>query len=131
MKVKGLIKATISVANNLVQHDRTKHIGINRHFIKEKPTGGQLCIPFVQSRRQLAYIFTKGLQSKDFLTMIPKMGMKDTHTRGGVLDSRVNTWYSCKYVAIIEKGLTWWCKAINGRSYSINQGRQKGRQQSI
>ncbi|KAA0043290.1 hypothetical protein IC582_028945 [Cucumis melo] len=29
-------KATISIANDLVQHDRTKHVEIDRHFIKER-----------------------------------------------------------------------------------------------
>lgn len=29
-------KATISIAHNPVQYDRTKHVEIDRHFIKEK-----------------------------------------------------------------------------------------------
>ena len=29
-------KATISIAQNPVQHDRTKHVEIDRHFIEEK-----------------------------------------------------------------------------------------------
>ena len=31
--------ATISIAKNLVHHDRTKHVEIDRHFIKEKIEG--------------------------------------------------------------------------------------------
>ena len=29
-------KSTINIANNSIQHDRTKHIEIDRFFIKEK-----------------------------------------------------------------------------------------------
>ena len=29
-------KVAINIAHNVVQHDRTKHIKIDRHFIKEK-----------------------------------------------------------------------------------------------
>jgi hypothetical protein len=54
-------KATISTANNPVQHDRTKHMEIDRHFIKEKIDNGIMCLPFVRTTEQLADIFTKGL----------------------------------------------------------------------
>lgn len=33
-------KLTISIADNLVQHKKTKHIKVNRHFIKEKLDSG-------------------------------------------------------------------------------------------
>jgi len=33
-------KSAISIAHNLVQHDRTKHVEIDRHFIKEKLDNG-------------------------------------------------------------------------------------------
>lgn len=29
-------KAVISIAHDLVQHDKTKHVEVNRHFIEEK-----------------------------------------------------------------------------------------------
>jgi 5,10-methylenetetrahydrofolate reductase len=29
-------KAAIDIANNPVQHDRTKHLKVDRHFIKQK-----------------------------------------------------------------------------------------------
>ena len=35
-------KSAISIAHNPVQHDRTKHIEIDKHFIKEKLDSG-LC----------------------------------------------------------------------------------------
>jgi hypothetical protein len=40
-------KAAISIAQNPVQHDHTKHVEIDRHFIKEKIDSGDVCMPFV------------------------------------------------------------------------------------
>lgn len=39
-------KAVISIAHNRVQHDRTKHIEIDRHFIKEQIEAGETYLPF-------------------------------------------------------------------------------------
>ncbi|XP_038891691.1 secreted RxLR effector protein 161-like [Benincasa hispida] len=40
-------KAAISIANNPVQHDRTKHVEIDRHFIKERLDNGSICISYI------------------------------------------------------------------------------------
>jgi hypothetical protein len=37
------------IANNLVQHDRTKHIEVDRHFIKEKLLLKLVDIHFIRS----------------------------------------------------------------------------------
>ena len=42
-------KAAISIANNSVQHDRTKYLEIDRHFIQEKLDNGSICISFIPS----------------------------------------------------------------------------------
>ncbi|EXB78682.1 hypothetical protein L484_004047 [Morus notabilis] len=47
-------KATISIAHNPVQHDRTKHVEIDRHFIKEKIEAEAICMPFVPTSQQVA-----------------------------------------------------------------------------
>nr|KYP51527.1 Copia protein [Cajanus cajan] len=42
-------KAAIIISQNPVRHDRTKHVEIDIHFIKEKVDASQICMPFVPS----------------------------------------------------------------------------------
>ncbi|KAL6323249.1 hypothetical protein AAG906_029256 [Vitis piasezkii] len=53
-------QATKNIAHNLVHHDRTNHMEIDRHFIKEKLGIRLICTPYVPSSKQLADILTKG-----------------------------------------------------------------------
>lgn len=80
-------KSAINIAHNPVQHDRTKHVEIDRHFIKEKLESGLLCMPYVSSGEQLADVLTKGLSSTSLQRILNKLGMKDIFTpslRGSV-----------------------------------------------
>ena len=77
-------KAAISIANNPVQHDRTKHVEIDRHFIKEKLEGGVVCVPFLPSSQQIADVFTKGLLRQNFEYFVSKLGMVNIPTCRGV-----------------------------------------------
>ena len=42
-------KAAISIFENSVQHDRTKHVEVDRHFIKENIEAKIVDLPFVRS----------------------------------------------------------------------------------
>ncbi|RVW99728.1 Retrovirus-related Pol polyprotein from transposon RE1 [Vitis vinifera] len=68
-------KAVISISHNLVQHDKTKHIEVDKHFIKEKIEKGIICMTYIPTREQLADIFTKGLQKLTFEDFIGKLDM--------------------------------------------------------
>ncbi|KAA0025288.1 Cysteine-rich RLK (receptor-like protein kinase) 8 [Cucumis melo var. makuwa] len=68
-------KAAISIANNPVQHDRTKHVEIDRHFIKERLDSGSICIPYIPSSQQIADVLTKGLLRPHFDLCVSKLGL--------------------------------------------------------
>lgn len=71
--------SAIAIAHNPVQHDRTKHVEIDRHFIKEKLEAGIIFFPFVRSELQLVDVLTKGVASRVFNESLFKLGMCDIH----------------------------------------------------
>jgi hypothetical protein len=72
-------KSAINIANNPVQHDRTKHVEIDRFFIKEKLDAGIIKIEYVSSGQQIADCLTKGLGTKECNLACDKMGMIDIY----------------------------------------------------
>jgi hypothetical protein len=70
-------KSAISIANNPVQHDRTKHIEINKFFIKEKLNSGLLELGHVSTKEQVANCLTKRIRSLDLARRCDKMGLMD------------------------------------------------------
>ncbi|GJV55936.1 hypothetical protein Tco_1456941 [Tanacetum coccineum] len=64
------------VANNNVQHSRSKHIDIRHHFIREQVEKGVVELYFVRTEYQLADIFTKALPRERFEFILPRLGMK-------------------------------------------------------
>src|SRR6266508_3634192 len=72
-------KSAISIANNPVQHDRTKHVEIDRFFLKEKLDDGTLELSYVSSGSQVADCLTKGLGVKKCNMSCNKMGMIDIY----------------------------------------------------
>jgi len=71
--------SAIAIAHNPVQHDRIKHVEIDKHFIKEKLEAGIISFPLVRSELQLVDVPTKGVSSRVFNESLFKLGMCDIH----------------------------------------------------
>ena len=72
-------KAAIDISHNPIQHDRTKHVEVDRHFIKQNLDAKIIQIPFVKSEDQLADILTKAVSSKIFHHSLDKLGLIDIY----------------------------------------------------
>ncbi|XP_044478603.1 uncharacterized mitochondrial protein AtMg00810-like isoform X1 [Mangifera indica] len=77
MKVYCDNKAAISITHNPVLHDRTKHIEVDKHFIKEKIESGLICLSYVPTTDQIADILTKGLHKGQFELLVSKLAMEN------------------------------------------------------
>ncbi|CAN1315366.1 Retrovirus-related Pol polyprotein from transposon TNT 1-94 [Linum perenne] len=73
-------KSSIHMAENPVFHERTKHIEIDCHVIKERIKSGLITLKYVCSDRNLADVFTKGLSSNRFQWMLFKLGVHDIYS---------------------------------------------------
>ena len=58
--------SAIALSFNPVNHQRTKYIEIDVHFVRERVATNQLIVQFVSSQEQFADILTKGLSSPLF-----------------------------------------------------------------
>ncbi|GAA0142158.1 hypothetical protein LIER_03119 [Lithospermum erythrorhizon] len=67
------------LAHNPVFHDRTKHIEIDFHFLRDAILEGTIRTSHVSTNEQLADIFTKSLGRKQFEFLLRKLGIHDLH----------------------------------------------------
>ncbi|KAK2356003.1 hypothetical protein QL285_093366 [Trifolium repens] len=73
-------KSAISITYNPVQHDMTKHIEVDKHFIKKKIDSGLICTPYLSSQGNLTYFLTKWLNNNNFERIVFKPRMMDIHS---------------------------------------------------
>jgi hypothetical protein len=62
-------ESVIKIAYNPCEHSRTKHIDIQHNFLRDHVIKGDIVISHVGTNYQLADIFTKPLDEKQFLEL--------------------------------------------------------------
>ncbi|KAD5802911.1 hypothetical protein E3N88_14271 [Mikania micrantha] len=69
--------SAIYMSGNPIQHQRTKHIEIDIHFVRDKVRTGHIHVLHVPSRFQFADIFTKGLPHALFIDFRSSLSIRD------------------------------------------------------
>ena len=67
--------SAIAIANNPVQHTRTKHVDIRYHFLREHVMNGTVELHFVPTNQQITEIFTKPRDESTFSRLVGELGM--------------------------------------------------------
>jgi hypothetical protein len=67
--------SAISVAKNLVFHKRIRHLEKRHHFLRDHIEKGDIEMRCINTKRQLADIFTKPHDSSHFATLWGEIGV--------------------------------------------------------
>ena len=73
-------ESVVKIANNSVQHDRTKHVEIDMNFLEGHLERKTIELPHVSSEDQMANMLMKAVCGGVFEWFLDKLGMLDIHS---------------------------------------------------
>jgi hypothetical protein len=76
-------QSAITLSKNPVFHERSKHIDVRYHYIRECVDEGKIIIGYTATEEQLANILTKALRRVRFLELRDSIGVKAVGGLGG------------------------------------------------
>jgi hypothetical protein len=71
-------ESAIRMADNPIEHSRTKHIDIRHHFLRDHQQNGDIEVFHISTENQLADIFTKPLDEKTFCRLRSELNVLDS-----------------------------------------------------
>ena len=83
-------QGALHIGSNPIFHERTKHIEIDCHVVRDKVLAKVIKLDYVRTHCQLADMLTKALSFNQFSNLVYKMGMLNIHTAAALEEEYQN-----------------------------------------
>jgi len=75
-------RSAMILANHPTHHERTKHIDVHAHFIRDRIESGEIKLKWTSTENLAADVLTKGLGSFKHYKFLEMLGLRDVHLEG-------------------------------------------------
>ena len=75
VRILGDNQSSLAIVKNAEYHDRTKHIDVQHHYVRELVQDGYVCMEWITTKEQLADGFTKALPKATFVEQRTKLSI--------------------------------------------------------